>query len=130
MTLHISMAIPDRSLEKSPIDQAVTRLATRVASEKRNLDVPDGPALDLTFMMSTAEKSPGFTGMRMGGYTAEGNTLYFETAVPVHIGQSSDAEAYVQAVLQDVISNAQDFFKENHIAFDSGQWQRTLHLLA
>ena len=126
MTLHISMTMPSHTLKKSPIDQAVTALATQVAVERRNRRLPGGPSLDITFMLSSREAAPPFTGMRMGGYTREADTLFFETAVPVHIAQSDDAPLYVATVLEDVIDNASDFFRENAVAFDAQQWHRVL----
>ena len=88
MALYISMKTPSPDLDKSPIDEAITFMATHIALEKRNGHIPkSGPALDITFMLSTKDDAPPFNGMRMGGYSDENKTLFFETAVPA--GMSS-----------------------------------------
>lgn len=126
MTLYISINTPTKELEKSPIDKAITVLAANVAVEKRNGHLPKGPALDVTFMLPSKEEVPPFKGMRMGGYTSENQTLFFESAVPDHIISSNNAPRYVAISLQDVIDNANDFFKNNHIDFDEAQWHRAI----
>lgn len=120
MPLLISMTMPDRALEKSPIDRAITALASQVAVARPTL--PDGPSLDITFMLASAADAPPFTGMRMGGYTRENGTLYFETAVPARMAQSGNAALYVATVLEDAIDNASDYFAEVCVDFDAAQW--------
>ncbi len=126
MSLYISIHSPGRELDKTPIDDAITILAANAAIEKRNGRLPEGPALDVTFMLPGNEDVPPFEGMRMGGYTSENRTLYFESAVPEHIVRSRDAPRYVALALQDVVDNAGDFFKSNNIAFDEAQWHRAI----
>jgi hypothetical protein len=121
--LCISMKVPSRDLDKSPIDRAVTTLAAGIAAEQRNGSLPAaGPALDLTFLLSTKDDKPPFDGMRMGGYTPESQTLYFEAAVPEAMGHSDQAPEYVAAILQDMIDNAAMFFEEQNVTFDAQQW--------
>lgn len=126
MSLSISMKTPSRDLEKSPIDQAITTLAVSVAQQARGGGLPGGPALDLTFLLSTAQDRPPFDGMRMGGYTPDNRTLFFEAVVPEAMGHSPQASHYVAAVLQDMVDNAADYFAELDIAFDNLGWQQAL----
>lgn len=123
MSLYISIAMASSGLTESPINNAITSLAARVAGEKKQGNVPVGPALDMTFMLPGKEERPAFEGMRMGGYTQENDTLYFETSVPGHIIHSQQAGEYVALVMEDMIDNAQLFFQENHVDFDAMQWQ-------
>jgi hypothetical protein len=129
MSLYISVNTPSADLDKSPIDEAITFYASSIAMEKRVGGFPSGPKLDITFMLSTQQDAPPFTGMRMGAFNHEDQTLYFETAVPVHISQSPLAQQYVQAVLQDAVDNAQDYFNELGVAFDFYQWRQTIEKL-
>ncbi len=131
MSLYISINTPSPTLDKSPIDEAITFMATQVAVEKRNGRLPQsGPVLDVTFMLSVAQDKPSFKGMRMGGYTDENNTLYFETAVPVSISHSTQATRYVTAVLHDVVDHAARYFTEQDIPFDSAHWLRAVNYFA
>ncbi|MGD8999680.1 MAG: hypothetical protein PVF75_04635, partial [Granulosicoccaceae bacterium] len=117
-------------LDKSPIDQAIVFMATHIAIEKRSGRLPQsGPALDVTFMLSGKNDKPPFSGMRMGGYTDENNTLFFEAAVPETMTHSTHAPEYVATVLQDVVDNAIEFFTENEIKFDSEYWKRAITYL-
>jgi hypothetical protein len=126
MSLYISTKTPNPILDKSPIDEAITSLAVHIAVEKRNGNLPQGPTLDITFMLSTEEDSPPFSGMRMGGYTDENQTLYFEAAVPKLMAQSTSAPFYVAMVLQDAVENAREYFDELEVEFDSEHWQRAI----
>ncbi len=123
MGLYISVTTASSGLAKSPIDMAITRLAGEVAMKTRQGLVPAGPSLDVTFMLPGKEEKPGFAGLRMGGYTPADDTLFFEQAVPEPILNSSRAPDYVALVMQDVLSNAAEFFAENDLAFDLVPWQ-------
>lgn len=130
MSLYISVATASSNLSASPIADAITMLAAKVASEKQQGRFPQGPSLDITFMLPGQEEKPDFTGMRMGGYTTEGGTLYFETAVPEHIIHSQQAGQYVAMVIQDVIVHAEAFFVENELGFNTQQWWRCVERVA
>jgi hypothetical protein len=130
MSLFISVATPSSGLSDSPITEAITLLASKVASEKQDGKFPHGPSLDVTFMLPGEEERPPFAGMRMGGYTTEEDTLYFETAVPEHIIHSQLAGQYVEMVMQDVIVHAEAFFVENDLGFDTQQWWQCVQRLA
>jgi hypothetical protein len=108
------------------MDKAITFFAASIAMEKRIGGFPEGPKLDITFMVSSETESPPFSGMRMGDYDDQNQTLYFETAVPVHLTQSGIAGQYVQAVLEDAVDNAQDYFSELGVEFDFYQWQQVV----
>lgn len=131
MPLYISMTTPSSELDQSPIDEAITFFASQVAIERRNGNFPsEGPALDITFMLSTQKDTPPFNGMRMGGYTKENNTLYFETAVPTRVSQSSFAARYVAAALQDAVEYATQYFEEYNVDFDAAHWHEAVKRLA
>lgn len=129
MSLYISINKPSQLLEKSSIDTAITVLAANAAIEKRSGRLPNGPALDITFMLPYENDTPPFKGMRMGGYTQDNKTLYFESAVPEHIVDSKNASRYVVVALQDAVDNAGEFFSSNNIIFDKAQWHRAIDSL-
>jgi hypothetical protein len=124
--LIISMKTPSKDLDKSPIDLAITALAACAHTEARSGGLPGGPALDLTFLLSTKDVRPPFDGMRMGGYTRGDQTLFFEAAVPEDMSHSELAPHYVTAVLRDVIDNAAEYFRELNVDFDARRWQEVL----
>ena len=122
MSLYINVNTPNKKLEKSPIDNAITLLAVNAALEKRNGNLPHGPSIDITFMLPDDLEVPPFKGMRMGGYTTDNQTLFFESAVPQHIVYSENASQFVAFTLQDAIDNAAEFFSEYDIPFNKEQW--------
>lgn len=128
MSINVSTRLPDSALSHSAIDEAITVLTTNIASEKSHGTMPDGPTLDITFMLAGKHEKPVFSGMRMGGYTQQEKTLYFETAVPKHITRSEIAPYYVAKVLEDVIDNANVFFSDIDVGinFDADHWRRTI----
>jgi len=130
MSLFISSATASSGLNESPINEAISQLAVSVALARQQGNMPEGPSLDVTFMLPGQFEKPDFSGMRMGGYSDESDTLFFERAVPEHIVHSGQAREYVAAVMQDVVSNASAFFQESDIAFDAQQWQQLIALLA
>jgi hypothetical protein len=126
MRLFVSINSPSQELAKSQIDEAITFIAAHAALESREGHFPLGPALDITFMLSTEADAPPFTGMRMGGYNKEGDTLFFEAAVPEKMSRSDEAPRYVALVMQDMVDNAKQFFDEMHIDFDLDNWKRVI----
>lgn len=129
MGLFISINTASSELKQSPIDDAITFVATHAAIEKRQGLIPEGPSLDVTFLLPGQLDKPDFSGMRMGGYTEESDTLFFETSVPEHILKSNDAPQYVAMVMQDIVTNASEFFMENKIRFDGNRWRQVMHSL-
>lgn len=135
MGLYISVTTASSELADSPINAAITTLAVSVAGMNRQGRIPAGPSLDVTFLLPGKLEKPDFSGMRMGGYTPEGGTLYFQTAVPEHILKSPEAGHYVAMVMQDVVSNAGEYFQDylfehsretipaEKIAFDKASWK-------
>ena len=126
MRLFVSVNSPSQEMAKSPIDEAITFMAAHAAMEGRQGRFPAGPALDITFMLSSKEDAPPFTGMRMGGYNKEGGTLFFEAAVPEQMTQSEQAPRYVALVMQDMVDNAKLYFDEQRIDFDRDHWNRVI----
>jgi hypothetical protein len=112
------------TLEKSPIDKAVTRVAVALARQRQQGAIPSGPGLEITFLLASPDLQPDFEGMRMGGYSADDPVLRFHAAIPEHLAHSPTALRYVLAVLEDVLSNAQDYFVERGIPFDYPGWRR------
>ncbi|AOV16793.1 hypothetical protein BJI67_06725 [Acidihalobacter aeolianus] len=129
MKLFISINSPSQDMAKSPIDEAITFVAAHAAMENRQGRFPAGPTLDITFMLSSKQEAPPFTGMRMGGYDKQGDTLYFEAAVPEKITQSDAAPRYVALVMQDMVDNAKEYFDEMDIDFDIDNWRRVIDVL-
>jgi hypothetical protein len=130
MSLYISVNTPTKDYYQSPIDNAITFFAASIAMEKRVGSFPEGPKLDITFSLTTKQDAPDYNGMRMGPYDDRNKTLYFETVVPPHMTQSRVAPQYVQAVLEDVIDNAQDYFSDLGVKFDFNQWQEVITKLS
>jgi hypothetical protein len=126
MTLYISIKTPSQELSNSAVNDAITFFAAHAAVAKRQGRLPGGPSLDITFLFSGKNEQPDFSGMRMGGYNQDSQTLFFESAVPEHISHSEQAPRYVSLVLQDAIENASEFFKENNIDFNGDQWLRAI----
>jgi len=126
MRLFVSIHSPSQALAKTSIDEAITFVAAHAAVENRHGRFPAGPALDITFMLSSKEEAPPFSGMRMGGYNLDGETLFFEAAVPEDMTCSELAPRYVALVMQDMVENAKLFFDEQHIAFDLPNWRRVV----
>ncbi len=130
MTLSISMKTASADLTDSAITKAITMLATKIAKSSHALAMPKKPSLDVTFMLPGKLEKPAFTGMRMGGYEAQADTLFFEIAVPEHILHSAQSHVYAATALQDVIANANDFFaadvflKDRELHFNVLSWQQ------
>ena len=80
-------------------------------------------------MLSTKDDAPDFTGMRMGNYNREGDTLFFEAVVPERMTQSEEAPRYVALVMQDMVENAKLYFDEKRIDFDQENWLRIIENL-
>ncbi len=116
------------TLEKSPIDKAIVRIAAALARQRSRL--PPGPGLEVSFSAASADWQPDFTGMRMGGYRADDPVLRFQVAVPAALAHSPRALPYVLAALEDVLDNARDYFDELHVAFDHAGWQQVLSIAA
>lgn len=129
MGLFINMQTASSELAKSPISDAITRFAIQLAVEKRERSYPNGPSLDVTFLLPGEFEAPSFSGMRMGNYTTENNTLLFEASVPRHILHSEKAPEYVAIVMQDVVIHANEFFSEHQIEFDVDQWHLIVNRL-
>lgn len=129
MGLYISVTAASANLGDSSINQAILRLAAKLAISNRDGSLPSGPSLDVTFMLPGAEDRPTFTGMCMGGYEPEQDMLYFEKAVPEHIVQSPDADLFVAVVMEDVIAHAGNFFAEHGVRFDTRTWLTSISRL-
>jgi len=126
MNLYISTKSPTNEYQNSRLDKAITIAAIKLAYERNKGSLPSGPALDVSFFMAGAHEKLTFSGMRMGNYSADQETLYFERTVPDEILHSNKAEEFVKAVLQDVVSNAAEFFNTLKVDFDHGSWARVL----
>lgn len=129
MSLYISIRSASSELTDSPIYKAITMLAAIIAMKTNHEAIPDGPSIDVSFLLPGKFDKPDFTGMRMGGYSQENNTLFFEKAVPEHIIFSDEAGKFVELVMEDIIYNADIFFRENDIPFKIKSWQQLLDTL-
>lgn len=129
MSLFISIATASADLTTSAINDAITLFAARLAKARAAGKVPVEPAVDVKFLLPGQLDKPAFSGMRMGGYTDRDRTLYFEASVPDHIVRSERAGDYVAQVMQDVVVNADQFFRENDLDFDRLKWQQFVNQL-
>ena len=129
MSLFISSATASSELNQSAINEAISQLAVSVALAKQQGSFPEGPSLDITFMIPGKFEKPEFTGMRMGGYSDESATLFFERSVPEFIIHSDMAKEYVAIVMQDVLDHASEFFQAGGINFEASKWQQLLQLV-
>lgn len=129
MNLFISVNTASSKLRDSNITVAITDVAAQAALEKQKGLIPPGPSLDITFLLPGKFEKPGFSGMRMGGYSEAGDTLYFETSVPEHILKMEYPARYVALVMLDVIANAKNFFRELNIEFDIERWHRVMQAI-
>jgi len=129
MTIFISTTSPTASFKESKLEQAITQMAVKLAKERSTGSLPQGPSLDINFLVPGKYEKPDFTGMRMGNYDEEQTTLYFERFVPDRLLESDEAEEFVKLVLEDVVDNAASFFAEHKVNFDIKSWQRTLSTL-
>lgn len=130
MSLSINIRSASSDASDSPISRAITHLAAVVKRRQLEGALPEGPTLDVTFMLPGKLEKPGFNGMRMGGYTDRERVLYFEASVPDTLVHSSQAGRYVELALNDVVTNANDFFVQNYRPFDRAAWQEVLDHLA
>lgn len=129
MPLTISIATASAELKESAIARAITALAMQLAAARQAGLPPSQPSLDVTFLLPGRDDKPSFTGMRMGGYTDDQQTLYFERAVEERMLHSPQSADYLALVLQDVIDNADDFFRDSPYNFDSTHWRELLSRL-
>ncbi len=129
MGLSISIKSPTREGLDSEMSKAITTMAAALSQQERQGKLPQGPSLDITFMLTNGIDNPGFTGMRMGGYTEEENTLYFERVVPEHLLDSQKAGEFVHLVLEDAFDNATDYFADRGRLFNLTGWQSMLEQL-
>lgn len=124
--LSISINSPSREVMESAMTTAITAMAIALTQKKARLEHPKGPSLEITFMLPGKLDKPGFTGMRMGGYTEQEDTLYFERAVPEDLLHSSRASEFVALVLEDAVHNATDYFADRGRLFNLTGWKAML----
>ncbi|MEQ1528569.1 MAG: hypothetical protein ABL925_04575 [Methylococcales bacterium] len=118
MSLHITAMIPDRSFEDSALMNAITKVAIDLAILPDQRIQHRAPALDIVFLLSSRQETPGFVGLRLHSYDQIAQTLRIESAVPEKMVTSSHAEQFVIAIMQDAIDAAGEFFNEQRILFD------------
>lgn len=117
MAIFIGAYLPDRQLDETPFNRALIRVAAGLAGLKQHPLQASLPHIDLHFMMPGKEESPPFEGMRFHSFDSKAQTLRVESAVPSRMLDSAHAEAFVIAVMQDAIDNAEDFFDEQSTIF-------------
>jgi len=118
MALYIGAYLPDRDLDQSAFSRALVRVATELARLRQHPLQGSMPNLDLHFLMPGREEQPPFDGMRFHSFDARSNTLRMESAVPQRMLESTHAEAFVIAAMQDAVDNAHDFFAEREGGFE------------
>ncbi|MFC3607437.1 hypothetical protein [Stutzerimonas tarimensis] len=130
MGLYLSVTTASNNLKESPINRHIIRMASSAALLSRRGEIPASPSLDVTFMLPGKYDKPDFSGMRMGGYTPQNDTLFFQVAVPQRVLDSELTEPYMDLLLQDVVDNAAQMFHENSLAFDEAAWRRIIFTLS
>jgi len=130
MGLFISSATASSDINESAINEAISHLAVSAVRAKQQGRIPDGPSLDVTFLIPGKFDKPDFTGMRMGGYSDESDTLFFERSVPEFVIHSDMAKQYVSVVMEDVIDHASQFFLAGGVDFETEKWQQLVQLLS
>ena len=129
MGFFLSTALASQEHQESPINNAIIRAAMAAATAAGPENLPSQPVLDISFLLPGKHEKPAFDGMQMGGYTDEENTLYFHCSAPEAMIHSNQAAPYVIAVMEDVISNAVEYFKEIGVEFDRSSWLNFTKLL-
>lgn len=118
MTIYLGSISGSRELDGSPIDKAITAAAIKLTRARTGQRAPLADTapkqanLDLTFYLPAERVKPDFKGMRIRHYSVEDGTVFIESAVPDAMLHSEQAHAYVLAVIQDAVENAEEFFAE------------------
>ena len=118
MALYIGAYLPDRDLDQSAFSRALVRVAAELARLRQHPLQGSSPHLDLHFLMPGKEERPMFDGMRLHSFDSRSNTLRMESAVPERMLQSTHAEAFVIAAMQDAVDNAHNFFASRQGGFE------------
>lgn len=118
MSISVSAFYPDANLKESAFSRALTAVAIYLAQPQNKQVQRLAPTVELNFMLTGKFDSPGFTGMRIRTFDSKQARLLIETAVPVSMNQSSNAQKYITAALLDAIENAAEFLRQIEIEFD------------
>lgn len=129
MTLSIGACLPDVQLNTSSFCQALTNVAINLVQLRQHPLQRNKPNIDLYFLMPGKEEKPEFEGMRLHSFNASSNTLKIESAVPQKVVQSSHAEHYVVAAMQDAIDGAHDFFITQKIEFLRDEYLQLIDIM-
>ncbi len=129
MALFIGAFLPDRQLDDSAFCRALTKVAIELAQYRQHPLQTSKPNLDLYFLMPGREESPEFQGMRLHSFDASSNTLRIESSVPKKMVQSTHAEDFVVAAMQDAIDGAYDFFELQKMAFQRDDYLNLIDTL-
>ena len=129
MALFIGAFLPDRQLDESAFCQALTKVATHLARFRRHPLQVSAPNLDVYFLMPGKEEAPEFQGMRLRSFDEGSNTLKIESSVPRQMVQSTFAERYVVAAIQDAVDGAHDFFETRQIDFQRDDYLNLIETL-
>ncbi len=129
MALFIGAYMPDKQLDESLFCKALTKVAIDLAQFKQLPIQHSKPNLDLYFMMPGKEEKPDFQGMRLHSYDSSSNTLKIESSVPRKMLQSTRAEDYVVAAIQDAVDGASDFFEMQAIGFEREDYMNLVDTL-
>lgn len=126
MTIYIGIYSASKEITDCLLWSEITRLVSRLAKRSSDLKVEHAAHLDITFCLPSEFEKPQFEGLRMGGYTSDNSTLYFECSVPKEMLDDRNAGRYVSAVIADALDNASDYFQEISLGFDVAPWHRIL----
>jgi len=126
VNIYLSVVSASRDLEGSAIDKAITAMAIRLTQLSKTMKDNANVSIDLTLMLPSENQRPDFEGMRMTHYSSTDEVLYIESAVPLQMLHSEQADHYVSALLQDAVENAAEFFSDQGMQFCSADWQERL----
>ncbi|MCG8313012.1 MAG: hypothetical protein MI976_07320 [Pseudomonadales bacterium] len=123
MTLYIGAYYPDRELTNTPLGEAVTHVAAKLAAFKNQSIQTSQPSVELCYMVPAKDDAPDFKGMRLHSYDPASEILRIEAAIPEAMVNSRHAQDYVIAALQDAVDNAFDFYSEQKRLFRRDEYQ-------
>ena len=123
MTLYIGAYYPDRELTNTPLGEAVTRTAAKLAAFRKQSIQSSQPSVELCYMVPGKDDAPDFEGMRLHSFDSDSDILRIEAAIPEAMVNSRHAQDYVIAALQDAVDNAFDFYSEQKRLFRRDEYQ-------
>ena len=121
MSLYCEAFMPDQGLKETEFVRVLTNIAGKLTLKIHDQAPGTEPDIDLRFLLPAGDDVPLFSGMRLHSYDRRAQRLLIESAVPERLLNSKHCSAYIVAVMQDAIDNANDFFNEQQVGFNSSR---------